>query len=191
MIDPEKIEQGVRLILEGIGEDALRPGLKETPRRIAELYRDLFRGLDPALPRPLSLIEGEEFDEMIALAGVPFHSMCEHHFLPFFGKAHIAYIPKEGRMTGLSDLARMLDLYARRPQIQERLTSQLADRIVETLTPQGVMVVLEAEHLCLSMRGIKKPGVPIVTSAVRGIFRKNAKTRQEFLSLLRLDGPGR
>lgn len=191
MTDPDKIEQGVRLILEGIGEDAFRPGLKETPRRIAELYRDLFRGLDPSLSRPLSLIEGEEFDEMIALAGVPFHSMCEHHFLPFFGKAHIAYIPENGRMTGLSDLGRMVDLYARRPQIQERLTSQLADRIVETLTPQGVMVVLEAEHLCLSMRGIKKPGVPVVTSAVRGIFRKNAKTRQEFLSLIRLNGPDR
>ncbi|MHB1927116.1 MAG: GTP cyclohydrolase I FolE [Leptospirillum sp.] len=190
MPDPSKIEQGFRLILEGIGEDALRPGLKDTPRRIAELYQDLFRGLDPSLARPLSLIEGEIFDEMVALAGVPFHSMCEHHFLPFFGKVHIAYIPKEGRMTGLSDLGRMVDLYARRPQIQERMTAQLADHVVETLTPQGVMVVMEAEHLCLSMRGIKKAGVPVVTSAVRGIFRKNAKTRQEFLSLIRLNGPG-
>ena len=189
MPDPSKIEQGFRLILEGIGEDALRPGLKDTPRRIAELYQDLFRGLDPSLSRPHSLIEGEIFDEMVALAGVPFHSMCEHHFLPFFGKVHIAYIPKEGRMTGLSDLGRMVDLYARRPQIQERMTAQLADHVVETLTPQGVMVVMEAEHLCLSMRGIKKAGVPVVTSAVRGIFRKNAKTRQEFLSLIQLNGP--
>ncbi|MHB1606873.1 MAG: GTP cyclohydrolase I FolE [Leptospirales bacterium] len=191
MIDSEKVEQGFRLIIEGIGEDPDRPGLKETPRRIAELYRDLFGGGEIASDKPISLIEGEVFDEMVALAGVPFYSMCEHHFLPFFGRAHIAYIPQDGRMTGLSDLARMVDLFARRAQIQERLTAQLADGILETLTPQGVMVVLEAEHLCLSMRGIRKAGVPVVTSAVRGIFRKNAKTRQEFLSLIRLKGTDR
>lgn len=191
MIDTEKVEQGFRLIIEGIGEDPHRPGLKDTPRRVAELYKDLFGGSEPSSQKPISLIEGEGFDEMVALAGVPFYSMCEHHFLPFFGRGHIAYIPKDGRMTGLSDLGRMLDLFARRAQIQERLTSQLADGILETLLPQGVMVVLEAEHLCLSMRGIRKAGVPVVTSAVRGIFRKNAKTRQEFLSLIRLNGTDR
>ncbi len=191
MIDTEKLERGFRLIIEAIGEDPERPGLRETPRRVAELYKDLFGGGEPSAMKPLSLIEGEGFDEMVALAGVPFYSMCEHHFLPFFGRAHIAYIPQDGRMTGLSDLGRMLDQVARRAQIQERLTSQLADGILGTLQPQGVMVVLEAEHLCLSMRGIRKAGVPVVTSAVRGIFRKNAKTRQEFLSLIRMNGTER
>ncbi len=191
MINIEKVERGFRLIIEGIGEDPDRPGLRETPRRIAELYQDLFGGKEPSSGKPLSFIEGEGFDEMVALAGVPFYSMCEHHFLPFFGRAHIAYIPQDGRMTGLSDLGRMLDQFARRAQIQERLTAQLADGILEALQPQGVMVVLEAEHLCLSMRGIRKAGVPVVTSAVRGSFRKNAKTRQEFLSLIRMNGTER
>lgn len=188
MIDPKKIADGFRLILEGIGENPDRPGLRGTPDRIAELYKDIFSGIDRAPGETLSLLEGEGFDEMVALAGVPFYSMCEHHFLPFFGRAHMAYIPNENRMTGLSELGRVLDLFAKRPQIQERLTSQLADGILDILKPQGVMVVLEAEHLCLSMRGIKKAGVPVVTSAVRGSFRKNAKTRQEFLSFIRMNG---
>ncbi len=184
MINKKLIEEGFRMILSGIGEDLSRPGISETPRRVSELYAEILGGLHESPREVLRPIKGEDFDEMVALAGIPFHSMCEHHFLPFFGKGHIAYIPQEGRMTGISSLGRLLDLYARRPQIQERLTAEVADAIMEGLSPQGVMVVLEAEHLCLSMRGIKKSGVPVVTSAVRGIFRKNAKTRQEFLSLI-------
>ncbi len=185
MVDQSKILEGFRLILEGLGEDLERPGLKETPKRIATLYADLFAGLFQNPAETLSLIKGENFDEMIVLKHLPFYSMCEHHFLPFFGHASIGYIPDNGRMTGLSDLGRVVEIFARRAQIQERMTSQIADCIMETLIPQGAMVILEAEHLCLSMRGLKKPGVPVVTSAVRGIFRKNAKTRQEMLSLIR------
>lgn len=185
MIDKGKIEAGVRLILEGLGENTTRPGLLDTPKRVAALYADLFSGLDQNPVGAISLIEGENFDEMIVLRKLPFYSMCEHHFLPFFGHASIAYIPDNGRMTGLSDIGRVVEVVARRAQIQERMTSQIADFLMETLTPQGTMVILEAEHLCLSMRGLKKPGVSIVTSAVRGIFLKNAKTRQEMLSLIR------
>ena len=185
MVDREKIERGFRMVLEGLGEDLSRPGLAETPSRVATLYADLFSGLFQKPAETLSLIEGESFDEMVVLKRLPFYSMCEHHFLPFFGHASIAYIPDHGRMTGLSDLGRVVETYARRAQIQERMTSQIADCLMETLTPQGTMVILEAEHLCLSMRGLKKPGVPVVTSAVRGIFLKNAKTRQELLSLIR------
>jgi len=185
VVDREKIEAGFRMVLEGLGEDTARPGLAGTPARVATLYADLFSGffLNPA--DNLSLIEGESFDEMVVLKRLPFYSMCEHHFLPFFGHASIGYIPDHGRMTGLSDLGRVVETYARRAQIQERMTSQIADCLMATLTPQGAMVILEAEHLCLSMRGLKKPGVPVVTSAVRGIFLKNAKTRQELLSLIR------
>ncbi|MEC4682188.1 MAG: GTP cyclohydrolase I FolE [Nitrospirota bacterium] len=185
MIDKDKIEAGFRLILEGLGEDIARPGLIDTPKRVAALYADLFSGLGKNPVGALSLIEGETFDEMIVLKKLPFYSMCEHHFLPFFGHASIGYIPDNGRMTGLSDIGRVVEMFARRAQIQERMTSQIADFLMDTLTPQGAMVILEAEHLCLSMRGLKKPGVPVVTSAVRGIFLKNAKTRQELLSLIR------
>jgi GTP cyclohydrolase I len=185
VIDREKIEAGFRLVLEGLGEDTARPGLIDTPKRVATLYADLFSGLGKNPVGALSLIEGETFDEMIVLKKLPFYSMCEHHFLPFFGHASIGYIPDNGRMTGLSDIGRVVEMFARRAQIQERMTTQIADFLMDTLTPQGAMVILEAEHLCLSMRGLKKPGVPVVTSAVRGIFLKNAKTRQELLSLIR------
>jgi GTP cyclohydrolase I len=185
VVDPEKIERGFRLVLEGLGEDLDRPGLRETPRRVAVLFADLFSGLFQNPSETLSLIGGESFDEMVVLKNLPFYSMCEHHFLPFFGHASIAYIPENGRMTGLSDLGRVVEIFARRAQIQERMTTQIADCVMATLNPQGAMVILEAEHLCLSMRGLKKPGVPVVTSAVRGIFLKNAKTRQELLSLIR------
>jgi len=185
VVDKEKIEAGFRLVLEGLGEDTGRPGLLNTPKRVADLYADLFSGLCVNPAGALSLIEGETFDEMIVLKKLPFYSMCEHHFLPFFGHASIGYIPDNGKMTGLSDIGRVVEMFARRAQIQERMTSQIADSLMETLTPQGTMVILEAEHLCLSMRGLKKPGVPVVTSAVRGIFLKNAKTRQELLSLIR------
>lgn len=173
------------MVLEGLGEDLERPGLLDTPRRVAALYADLFSGMGESPSGALSSIEGETFDEMIVLKRLPFYSMCEHHFLPFFGHASIGYIPANGKMTGLSDIGRVVEVFARRAQIQERMTSQIADCLMETLTPQGTMVILEAEHLCLSMRGIRKPGVPVVTSAVRGIFLKNAKTRQELLALIR------
>lgn len=185
MVNQAKIEEGFRMVLEGLGEDLNRPGLKDTPKRVSTLFSDLFSGFFQNPSQTLSLIKGENFDEMIVLKNFPFYSMCEHHFLPFFGHASIGYIPDNGRMTGLSDIGRVVEIFARRAQIQERMTSQIADCLMETLSPQGTMVILEAEHLCLSMRGLKKPGVPVVTSAVRGIFLKNAKTRQELLSLIR------
>lgn len=183
MFDREKIKKGVRLIIEGIGENPERDGLVETPDRIARMYEEIFKGLEPPEEELLKCIEGETHDEMVLLRNIPFYSVCEHHFLPFFGNAHIAYIP-DGRIVGLSELPRALDYLAKRPQVQERLTKQLADLIVEKIKPKGCMVVIEAEHLCMSMRGIKKPGVKTITSAVRGIFRKSQTTRQEALELI-------
>ena len=184
MIDQEKIKRAVALIIEAIGEDATREGLVETPRRIAEMYAELFEGLekDP-LDELTVFFEAGKHKEMIILKDIPFYSMCEHHFLPFHGVAHIGYIPNE-RIVGISKLARVVEILARRPQLQERLTGQIADTIMEGLQPQGVGVVVEAEHLCLTMRGIKKPGSIVVTSANRGLFRRNLATRQEFLSLV-------
>ncbi|GAQ95495.1 GTP cyclohydrolase I [Thermodesulfovibrio aggregans] len=186
MFDREKIKKGVRLIIEGIGENPEREGLVETPDRIARMYEEIFKGLEPPEEELLKCIEGETHDEMVLLRNIPFYSVCEHHFLPFFGNAHIAYIP-DGRIVGLSELPRALDYLAKRPQVQERLTKQLADLIVEKIKPKGCMVVIEAEHLCMSMRGIKKPGVKTITSAVRGIFRKSQTTRQEALELINKD----
>lgn len=183
MFDREKIEKGVRLIIEGIGENPLRAGLRETPERIARMYEEIFKGLEPPQEELLKCIEGETHDEMVLLKDIPFYSVCEHHFLPFFGYAHIAYIP-DGRIVGLSELPRALDYLAKRPQVQERLTKELANLIMEKLKPKGCMVVIEAEHLCMSMRGIKKPGAKTITSAVRGIFRKSQTTRQEALELI-------
>ncbi len=184
MIDQEKIKRAVALIIEAIGEDATREGLVETPHRIAEMYAELFEGLekDP-LDELTVFFEAGKHKEMIILKDIPFYSMCEHHFLPFHGVAHIGYIPNE-RIVGISKLARVVEILARRPQLQERLTGQIADAIMEGLQPQGVGVVVEAEHLCLTMRGIKKPGSIVVTSANRGLFRRNLATRQEFLSLV-------
>jgi GTP cyclohydrolase I len=184
-MDSSKIEQGVRLILEGVGEDPDREGLLDTPRRVARMYEEIFSGLDAD---PTELFEksfGENHTEMVLVKDIPFYSMCEHHLVPFFGMAHVAYIPgREGRICGLSKLARLIDLFARRPQVQERLTSQVADTLVERLGPQGVIVVIEAEHLCMSMRGVKKPGSKTTTSAVRGAFKDSQKTREEALSLI-------
>ena len=184
MIDQEKIKRAVALIIEAIGEDATREGLVETPRRIAEMYAELFDGLQKD---PLDVLKvwfkREGPREMVILKNIPFYSMCEHHFLPFHGVAHIGYIPNE-RIVGISKLARVVEILAHRPQLQERLTGQIADAIMEGLQPQGVGVVVEAEHLCLTMRGIKKPGSIVVTSANRGLFRRNLATRQEFLSLV-------
>ncbi|MEJ5227594.1 GTP cyclohydrolase I FolE [Thermodesulfovibrio sp.] len=183
MFDRKKIEEGVKLILEGIGEDINRPGLRETPQRIARMFEEIFRGLFPPEEDLLKCIEGESHDEMVLIKEIPFYSVCEHHLLPFFGHAHIAYIP-DGKIVGLSELPKALDYLSKRPQVQERLTSQLANILMEKLKPKGCMVVIEAEHLCMSMRGIKKPGAVTVTSAVRGIFRRSQATRQEALELI-------
>jgi GTP cyclohydrolase I len=181
----KKIEKGVRLILEGIGEDPDRPGIKDTPRRIADLYEEIFSGLSTPTEEILTPIEGESHDEMVLLKDIPFYSVCEHHLLPFIGKAHVAYVPSRGKIVGLSKLARAVELFAKRPQVQERLTAQLADMIMEKLKPKGAMVIVDAEHLCMSMRGVRKPNARTVTSAVRGIFRTKESTRVELLELIK------
>ena len=187
-MDKNKIRKGVKLLLEGIGEDPDRPGLKDTPKRIANLYEEIFSGLSTPTEEILKPIEGESHDEMVLVKDIPFYSICEHHLLPFIGKAHVAYIPAKGKIVGLSKLARAVEVFAKRPQLQERLTSQLADLIMKKLKPKGAMVIVDAEHLCMSMRGIKKPGSRTVTSAVRGIFRTKESTRTELLALLKYSG---
>ena len=169
----KKIEEGVRLILEGIGEDPEREGLLETPARVARMYEEVFAGLTEDPARHFETTFDEHHEEMVLVRDIPFYSMCEHHLVPFFGKAHVAYIPAaDGRVCGLSKLARLVEAFARRPQVQERLTTQIADTLIEQLDPQGVIVVMEAEHMCMSMRGVKKPGSKTITSAVRGAFEK-------------------
>lgn len=184
MIDQERIREAVTMIIEAIGEDPNREGLADTPRRIAEMYAEIFSGLEEDVAQHLEVVFTEEHDEMVLVRDIPFYSMCEHHFLPFFGKAHVAYIPAGGRVTGLSKLARVVEGFARRPQMQERLTSQIADLLMEKLQPEGVAVVIEAEHLCMSMRGVKKPGSQTVTSALRGRFRTDPRTRTETFALI-------
>ncbi len=184
-MNKKKIEKGVRLILEGIGEDLERPGIQKTPERVASMYEEIFSGIGTSGEDLLQPIEGESHDEMVLLKDIPFYSVCEHHLLPFFGRAHIAYVPGKGRIVGIGDLARALEVLAKKPQVQERLTSELADMLMDRLKPKGAMVIIDAEHLCLSMRGIKKPGSKTVTSAVRGIFRTKESTREEMLELLK------
>ncbi len=184
-MDKAKIEEGVRLILEGIGEDPDREGLLKTPARVARMYEEVFAGLTEDPRRHFETTFDEGHQEMVLVRDIPFYSMCEHHLVPFFGQAHVAYIPAaDGRICGLSKLARLVDAFAKRPQVQERLTSQIADTLVQELHPEGVLVVLEAEHLCMSMRGVKKPGSKTTTSAVRGIFERRHATRSEALSLI-------
>lgn len=184
-MDKQKIEEGVRLILEGIGEDPDREGLQKTPARVARMYEEVFAGMTEDPAKHFVTTFDEHHQEMIIETNIPFYSMCEHHLVPFFGHAHIAYIPgSDGRICGISKLARLVDAFAKRPQVQERLTSQIADTLVEELHPQGALVVLEAEHLCMSMRGVKKPGTRTITSAVRGSFQKSKATRDEALSLI-------
>ncbi len=183
-MDRKKIEKGVRLILEGVGEDVGRPGIKETPRRVAELYAEIFSGIDRDPMEHLVPVQGESHEEMVLIREIPLYSVCEHHLLPFAGMAHIAYIPEGGRIVGLSRIVRVLETYASRPQVQERLTTQVAESIMKGLTPKGVMVVIEAEHLCMSMRGVRKPNSITVTSAVRGSFRRDERTRSETLALI-------
>lgn len=183
-IDKPKIEQAFRMILEAIGEDPEREGLKDTPKRVANMYEEIFSGLW-CEPRELLQVSFSEFhDELVLVKDIPLYSMCEHHFLPFYGKAHVAYIPRGGKVIGISKLARVAEAYAKRPQLQERLTSQIADCIYETLNPHGVGVVIEAEHMCMTMRGIRKPGSITVTSALRGLFETRHQTREELLSLI-------
>jgi GTP cyclohydrolase I len=186
-IDKDRIREAVRELLLAIGEDPDREGLAETPRRIAESYEEIFGGLnvDPEALLQVGFEEGH--NEMVVLRDVPFFSMCEHHLLPFHGIAHVAYVPR-GRVVGISKLARLVEAVARRPQLQERLTSQIADTLMRVLEPDGVAVALEAEHLCMTMRGVKKPGSRMVTSAMRGTFQNQIETRNEFLALVR---PGR
>jgi GTP cyclohydrolase I len=180
-----KIAKAVREILKAIGEDVNRTDLLGTPQRVAQMYEEVLSGIKQDPKKELEVILGQRHDEIVLLKDIPLYSVCEHHLLPFIGKAHIAYIPKEGRVTGLSKLARVVDILSRRLQVQERLTSQIAEIIMKKLRPRGVMVVIEAEHLCMSMRGVKKPGALTVTSAVRGIFKENEKTRAETLSLIK------
>jgi GTP cyclohydrolase I len=184
-MDRRKIERAVRDILEAIGENPKKKDLQKTPQRVAEMYEEIFAGIKDDPERELEVILDQKHDEIILLKGIPLYSVCEHHLLPFIGKAHIAYIPKGGRVTGLSKIARVVDILSRRPQVQERLTTQIAEIIMSKLEPKGCMVIIEAEHLCMSMRGIKKPGALTVTSAVRGIFQKNEKTRAEALALIK------
>ena len=181
-IDQERIKAAIREIIAAIGEDPEREGLVETPRRIAKMYADLFSGLYEDPRAVLATGFQESHKEMVVLKNIPFYSLCEHHFLPFHGQAHVGYVP-EGRIVGVSKIARAIDILARRPQMQERLTSQIADAIMDGLKPDGAAVVIEAEHLCLSMRGAQKPGTVMVTSAIRGGFRRRGVTRSEFLSL--------
>ena len=182
-IDLEKIERAVGMILEAVGEDPHREGLRDTPRRVAQMYADILGGINQEPDEELKLFYTQEHDEMIIVKDIFFASLCEHHLLPFMGKANVAYIPKDNRITGLSKLARVVDSLARRPQMQERLTTEIADTIVRLLKPQGVLVVVEAEHTCMTIRGIKKPGSKAVTSAVRGVLRQQS-TRAEALSLI-------
>ena len=184
-VDLSRIEAAVREILSAIGEDPDRDGLLDTPARVARMYEEVFSGLRESPHHHLEVQFEANHDEMVMVRDIALTSMCEHHLVPFMGKAHVAYIPNhDGRVTGLSKLARLVDAYAKRPQVQERLTSQIADEIERTLQPRGVLVVIEAEHLCMSMRGVRKPGAKTVTSAVRGIIRDSNRTRVEAMSLL-------
>ena len=185
MVNQDKVKLAVASIIEAIGEDPRREGVKGTPRRVAEMYAELFSGLDVDPKTELAVDFEEGYEEMVILKDIPFYSMCEHHLLPFYGIAHVGYIPSPGgRVVGVSKLARVVEICARRPQLQERMTQQIADAIFEALQPDGVAVVIQAEHLCMVMRGIKKPGTTVITSSVRGNFRSKVATRSEFLSLI-------
>jgi GTP cyclohydrolase I len=185
-VNHQKIETAVRMILEAIGEDPDREGLVETPKRVARMYEEIFAGLDQNPDDFFSVIFSEEHEELVLVKDIPFFSTCEHHLVPFFGKAHIGYIPRGGRVVGLSKLARAVEAVARRPQLQERITAEIADSINKKLDPHGVIVVIEAEHMCMTMRGVKKPGSKTITSAVRGVLAEDPTSRAEALSLIGL-----
>ncbi|MDO9513970.1 MAG: GTP cyclohydrolase I FolE [Elusimicrobiota bacterium] len=186
-MNKKKLREAVKLILEAAGEDSSREGLKKTPKRVADMYEELLSGYSVKSPEKIlsTVYKSERYSEIILVKDIPFHSLCEHHILPFFGKAHVAYIPKDRALLGLSKIPRLVDIFARRLQIQERLTQQIADTINSSLKPLGVMVIIEAEHLCMTMRGIKKPGTKMTTSALRGIFMADAKVRSEAMTLIK------
>lgn len=188
-VDTERVERAVREILLAIGEDPDRDGLVRTPERVARMYEEIFAGLHEDPSHHLTVTFEADHDEMVMVRDIPVHSSCEHHLVPFAGRAHVAYIPgADGRITGLSKIARLVDGFAKRPQVQERLTTQIADALVDVLDPIGVLVMIEAEHFCMSMRGVKKPGSLTITSAVRGLFKSNAATRAEAMSLITYPG---
>jgi GTP cyclohydrolase I len=184
-MDRERIEKAVREILCAIGEDPDREGLADTPKRLAKMYEEIFAGLHKDPESDLEIFfQDEKYEELVLVKDIPFYSMCEHHLVPFFGKAHVAYIPKYGKLTGLSKLARVVETVAKRPQLQERITATVADTIMAKLEPYGVIVVIEAEHMCMTMRGVNKPGAKTVTSAVRGLFKTDPKSRAEAMSMI-------
>ncbi|MDP4083885.1 MAG: GTP cyclohydrolase I FolE [Bacillota bacterium] len=185
VVNRTQLEEAVRLILEAIGEDPNREGLIDTPKRVAKMYEEVFSGLSDDPKQYFDTIFSEDHEELVLVKDIPFFSMCEHHLVPFFGKAHVAYLPQNGRVTGLSKLARAVEAVSKRPQLQERITSTIANAIMEKLEPHGVMVVVEAEHMCMTMRGVKKPGSKTVTTSVRGIFKDDAKARSEVLTLIK------
>ncbi len=184
-MDRDKIISGMRLLLEGIGEDPDCERLRHTPERVAKMYEEIFCGMTYDPKEDLKVCFTENIDDMVLVKDIPLYSICEHHFLPFYGVAHVAYIPRQGKITGLSKLARVVEGFAKRPQLQERMTTQVANSIMDALGPLGVIVVIEAEHMCMIMRGIKKAGSKTLTSAVRGVFRTNEATRAEAFSLIR------
>lgn len=181
----EKLEQAIYQLLEALGENPEREGLIETPKRVAKMYQEMFSGLNEDPKDQFTAVFTENHDEVVLVKDIPFYSMCEHHLVPFYGVAHVAYLPSDGRVTGLSKLARAVEVASKRPQLQERLNSQVADALEEALQPKGVFVMLEAEHMCMTMRGIKKPGSKTVTTVARGIFKDNREERKEILSLIR------
>ena len=184
-MDTERIEKAVREILIAIGEDPDREGLVDTPKRMAKMYEEIFSGMDEDPAKHLQVyFQEEKYEELVLIKDIPFYSVCEHHLVPFFGKAHVGYLPKGGKLTGLSKLARVVDTVAKRPQLQERLTSTVADLIMKQLDPYGVIVVIEAEHMCMTMRGVKKPGSQTITSCVRGTLASDPKSRAEVLSMI-------
>ncbi|WP_409301388.1 GTP cyclohydrolase I FolE [Peribacillus sp. SCS-155] len=184
-VNHAKIEEAVKMILEAVGEDPEREGLLDTPKRVARMYEEIFSGLNQDPKEYFETIFGEDHEELVLVKDIPFYSVCEHHLVPFYGNAHVAYIPKDGKVTGLSKLARAVEAVSKRPQLQERITSTIANAIMEQLSPHGVMVVVEAEHMCMTMRGVKKPGAKTVTSAVRGVFAEDSRTRSEVLSFIK------
>lgn len=184
-MDKERIEKAVREILYAIGEDPDREGLKDTPKRLSKMYEEIFSGINQEPETQLEIFfQSEKYEELVLVKDIPFYSMCEHHLVPFFGKAHVAYLPKHGKLTGLSKLARVVETVAKRPQLQERITATVADTIMKKLEPYGAIVVIEAEHMCMTMRGVKKPGSKTITSAVRGIFKVDPKVRAEVMSMI-------
>ncbi|MCM8772708.1 MAG: GTP cyclohydrolase I FolE [Candidatus Omnitrophica bacterium] len=183
-MDLKKIEKGMELIIEGLGKSLKDEKLKDTPKRVAKMYSEIFSGIDIDPEKVLGKVFKEEYNELVLVKDISFYSICEHHFLPFFGKVHVAYLPDGNNVVGISKIARLVDVLSKRPQLQERMTNQIVDIIMKVLTPQGAMAVIEAEHMCMIMRGIKKPGTKIVTSAMRGIFLRDLRTRAEALSLI-------